>query len=131
MDYHMSVKINMPFDQALEMVKSEVTAEGMGILTEIDIKAKLMEKLGVDFSNYVILGVCHPPSAYQALQAEPQIGVMLPCNVIIREIENGEIEVAAVDPETTMQFIGNEELSETAGHVKMRLCNILERIAAV
>ena len=99
--------------------------EGFGVLTEIDIKATLKEKLDVDFRNYKILGACNPPFAYKALQAEEHIGLMLPCNVVVQEKEGGEIEVSAVDPMASMQAVKNEELGEVAGMVKLKLQNVI------
>src|SRR5512133_3809839 len=110
MSYYFSKIIHVKFDKAVSNVIEELKNEGFGILTEIDVTETLKRKLNVDFPNYTILGACNPPFAYRALQAEPHIGVMLPCNVIIRELEKGTTEVAAVDPLASMQAIQNEEL---------------------
>jgi len=118
----------MNFEKATSRAKEELKNEGFGILTEIDVTETLKRKLNVDFPNYTILGACNPPFAYRALQAEPHIGVMLPCNVIIRELEDGKTEVAAVDPLASMQAIQNEELQSIAHEIRMKLKKVIERL---
>jgi uncharacterized protein (DUF302 family) len=98
------------FEKAIADVTEELKKEGFGILTEIDVTATLKKKLNVDFPKYTILGACNPPLAYKALQAEAKIGTMLPCNVIVQELADGTIDVAAVDPLASMQSIRNPEL---------------------
>ena len=102
--------------------------EGFGVLTEIDVKATLKKKLDVDFRNYRILGACNPPFAYQALQAEAQIGLMLPCNVVVQENENGRTIVSAIDPLASMQAVENESLGEVAEQVRAKLQKVIESI---
>jgi uncharacterized protein (DUF302 family) len=118
----------MSFEKATSRAIEELKIEGFGILTEIDVTETLKRKLKVDFPNYTILGACNPPFALRALQAEPHIGVMLPCNVIIRELENGKTEVAAVDPLASMQAIQNEELQSIAHEIRIKLKKVIERM---
>lgn len=128
MSYHFSKKLDISFEEAIEKVTDALKEEGFGILTEIDIKATLKKKLDADFRNYQILGACNPPLAYEALKAEPHIGLMLPCNVIVQEHENGKVEVSAVDPVASMQAIQNEELGEVAGNVRMLLKRVIDSL---
>ena len=121
MKYYISKKISTDFDQAVLLVIESLKNEGFGILTEINLQEKLKEKLDVDFRKYKILGACNPAYAYKALQMEDKIGTMLPCSVIIQELENNEIEVAAVDPIASMMAIENAELVELAGEIKEKL----------
>ncbi len=128
MSYFFSKIINVKFAKAMSNVIEELKNEGFGILTEIDVTETLKRKLNVGFPNYTILGACNPPFAYRALQTEPHIGVMLPCNVIIRELEDGKIEVAAVDPLASMQSIQNEELQAIAQEIQMKLKKVIENL---
>lgn len=125
MDYHFSRQLDMEFADAEARVVARLAAEGFGVLTEIDVQATLKKKLGVDFSPYKILGACNPQYAYQALQAEPRIGTMLPCNVILRALGDGGIEVSAVDPLASMQAIDNPELGEIAAQVQAKLRQVI------
>src|SRR4030066_134424 len=115
MSYYFSKTIESSFEDAINKVTEELKNEGSGILTEIDVQATLKKKLDVDFGKYKILGACNPPFAYKALQAEPRIGTMLPCNVIVQELEEGLIEGSAIDPIASMQATRNEELGSIAG----------------
>lgn len=126
MSYYFSKIVPSDFDTAIENVTAALKEEGFGILTEIDVRATFKKKLDVDFRPYKILGACNAPFAYKALQAEEKIGTMLPCNVIVRETENGEVEVAAVDPVASMQAIKNEALGEIANTVRERLKRVVE-----
>ncbi|PLX95734.1 MAG: hypothetical protein C0619_00790 [Desulfuromonas sp.] len=128
MSYYFSTKIESEFEQAIERVTGELQKEGFGILTEIDVKATLKKKLDVDFRNYLILGACNPPFAYRALQTEPKLGIMLPCNVVVEELEDGLIEVAAVDPLVAMAVVDNQELEEVATEIRQKLKNALGRL---
>ncbi|MEZ4773802.1 MAG: DUF302 domain-containing protein [Bacteroidia bacterium] len=129
MDYYFKTTLNnITFDRAIERIIEELKTEGFGVLTEIDIKATLKEKLDVDFYNYRILGACNPPFAYKALQAEDKIGTMLPCNVIVQEREPGIIEVSAVDPVASMMAIENEALGEVAVQVRDKLKKVIEQL---
>lgn len=128
MSYCFSTEVNISYSAALEKVSDELKKEGFGILTEIDVQATLKQKLGVDFPPYCILGACNPPFAHQALQTEPRIGVMLPCNVIVRDLGDGRVEVAAVDPVASMQAIHNEALGSIAQQVRAKLQKVIERL---
>ncbi len=125
MSFHITTTMSGSFDEAIEKVTEELKKEGFGVLTEIDMTATLKKKLDVDIHNYRILGACNPPNAYKALQAEDKIGLMLPCNVIVQEKENG-IEVSAVDPVASMQSIDNSDLIEVAGEVRDKLARVIE-----
>ncbi len=128
MSYFFSKTVDISFTKAISRVIEELKREGFGILTEIDIKETFKRKLDVDFPEYTILGACNPPFAYRALQAEPKIGLMLPCNVIIRELNDGKIEVAAVDPLASMQSIENKELQSIAGEIQLKLKKVIEQL---
>ena len=119
--YYFKTVLDMPYKQAVEKVREALAAEGFGILTEIDVKATLKSKLDVDFKPYVILGACNPPLAYKTLQAEEQIGLMLPCNVVVQETAGGRSIVAALNPLVAMQSVGNSELEPTAKEVTDKL----------
>lgn len=121
MKYYISKKINTNFDQAVQLITEALKKEGFGVLTEINLQEKLKEKLNVDFRKYKILGACNPAYAYKALQMEDKIGTMLPCSVIIQELEKNEIEVAAVDPVSSMMAIENPDLAGIAGEIKEKL----------
>ncbi len=116
------------FDEAIEQVTAELKKEGFGVLNEIDMKATLKKKLDVDFKNYKILGACNPQLAYKALQQEDKIGILLPCNVIVEQHETGDIEVAAVDPITTMGAVKNESLGGVAKEVQEKLKRVIENL---
>jgi uncharacterized protein (DUF302 family) len=118
MSYHFSKTIALPMDRAIEHVTAALAAKGFGVLTTIDISATLKKKLGVDFRPYVILGACNPGFAYKALQQESRIGTMLPCNVILQQVEQGQVEVSAVDPMASMQGVNNPGLATIAGEVR-------------
>lgn len=128
MSYYFSKKLKMGFDEAILRVTEELKKEGFGILTEIDVNATLKKKLNVDFHKYTILGACNPPFAYRALQAEPKIGTMLPCNVVVEELTDGEIEVAAVDPLASMQSIQNNKLQAIAKEIQLKLKKVIEQL---
>lgn len=128
MDYYYSKVVNLSFDEALVRVTDELKKEGFGVLTEIDVRDTLKKKLDVDFRNYRILGACNPPFAYQALLAEPQIGLMLPCNVVVQDGEEGQTIVSAIDPLASMQAVENEALGEVAEQIKTRLQKVIENI---
>ena len=128
MSYYFSKILNVSFDEAILKVTDELKKEGFGILTDIDVKEALKKKLNVDFKKYRILGACNPPFAYQALQAEDKIGTMLPCNVIVQELADGSVEVAAVDPVASMQAIENPKLGEIATQVQAKLRKVVENL---
>lgn len=116
------------FDQAIEEVTAELKKEGFGVLTEIDVRETLKKKLDVDFKKYKILGACNPSFAHKALQHEDKIGVMLPCNVIVEEHDNGDVEVSAVDPVSSMSAVENESLGEIAAEVRDNLKKVISRL---
>ena len=128
MSYYFSKTLDLSFDETITRVIDELKKEGFGVLTEIDIKATLKKKLDVGFRDYRILGACNPPFAYQALQAEPHIGLMLPCNVVVQEGENGQTIVSAIDPVASMQAVENESLGEVARQVKVKLQKVVESV---
>ena len=125
MKYYISKTIKTSFENAEIQTIEALKKEGFGVLTEIDIQEKLKEKLNVEFRKYKILGACNPPKAYEALQHEDKIGVMLPCNVIIQELANNEIEVAAVDPAASMMAVENKALANIAGDIKAKLERVI------
>jgi len=116
----------MSYEDAVAKVRETLQAEGFGVLTEIDVQATLKKKLDVDFRKYVILGACNPPFAYRSLQAERDIGLLLPCNVIVYEEDDGTTVVAAMDPAAAMVMIENTELSDVAEEVRARLARAVE-----
>ncbi|MDX9852565.1 MAG: DUF302 domain-containing protein [Tenuifilaceae bacterium] len=128
MKYYISKTINADFDKAMEQTILALKNEGFGVLSQIDIKEKLKEKLDVDFKKYTILGACNPPSAYKALQVEDKIGTMLPCNVIVQEHSEGKVEVAAVDPVASMMAVENQQLSGIAKDIRARLERVIESL---
>lgn len=125
-EYTFVATLDGSFDDVIEQVTEALKEEGFGVLTEIDVKETLREKLDVDFPPYRILGACNPPLAHQALQTEPRIGAMLPCNVIVRQVGNQHIEVAAIDPVASMAAIDNDALEGIAQDVRGRLKRIVE-----
>lgn len=128
MSYYFSKELQMDFAKAITKVKEELKKEGFGVLTEIDVKATLKNKLDVDFRQYTILGACNPTFAYKALQAEAHIGTMLPCNVIVQELAGGKVEVAAVDPLASMQSIQNKELQPIAAEIQLKLKRVIAQL---
>ncbi len=128
MSYYFSKEVKLTFEQAIEKVTNELSKEGFGILTEIDVSSTLKKKLNVDFPKYQILGACNPPFAYKALLAEDKIGTMLPCNVVVRESSHGKIEIAAVDPIASMMAVKNEALNEIAIEVQQKLKRVIQSI---
>jgi len=128
MKYYIAKTIGKDFNDAIDKTKAALKSEGFGVLSEIDIHEKLKEKLGVEFGKYKILGACHPPSAFKALQKECRIGTMLPCNVIVRETEDGRTEVAAVNPVASMQAVENDSLKSIAEDIRAKLENVIASI---
>ncbi|HKJ46748.1 MAG TPA: DUF302 domain-containing protein [Balneolales bacterium] len=128
MKYYFSKKVDLDFDKAIDKVTKELKEEGFGVLTEIDVKATLKKKLDVDFRNYRILGACNPEFAHKALLAEDKIGTMLPCNVIVQELDDGSVEVSAIDPVASMQAVDNDELPAVASEVRKRLSKVVESL---
>lgn len=128
MSYYISKIIDREFEQAIAAVTDGLKREDFGVLTEIDVKTTLKNKLNVDFPKYRILGACNPPYAYQALQAEPHIGTMLPCNVIVRELPDNSVEVAAIDPLASMQAVENPKLQSIAEEIQGKLRKVIEQL---
>jgi uncharacterized protein (DUF302 family) len=128
MSYYFSKRLNITFDEALKRVTEELKNEGFGVLTEIDVKKTLKNKLDVDFRNYKILGACNPPFAYRALEAEDRIGLMLPCNVIVQERDGNEVEVSTIDPMASMQAIDNPDLRGVAEEVRDKLKRVIDNL---
>lgn len=127
MSYYMARRSRQPFEEVLKRVQSSLAQEGFGVLTEIDVRATLKKKLDVDFPNYRILGACNPPFAYKALQTENKIGTMLPCNVVVQQISDEEVEIAAVDPVASMQAVENEALQPIAEEIREKLEAVVAR----
>lgn len=128
MKYYFNKTVKSEFDQVMNKVKKELEAEGFGVLTEINVNETFKKKLDVDFKRYHILGACNAPYAHKALTAEDKIGTMLPCNVILQEIEPGKIEVAAVNPLASMQAVKNDALESIANDIAAKLKNVIERL---
>ena len=127
--YTLSATTQLPFAEAVERVQAELKTEGFGVLCEIDVQATLREKLGVEAEPYLILGACNPQLAHQALQAEPDLGVLLPCNVVVYQ-RDGETHITAIDPERMLSIVDNDDLAPVAAEVKGRLGTVVERAAA-
>jgi uncharacterized protein (DUF302 family) len=128
MSYCFSTKLDIPFEQAVEVVVARLKSEGFGVLSTIDVQQTLKQKLGVEFPRYTILGACNPAFAYKALTAEHNIGTMLPCNVVVREDSDGKTVIAAIDPMKSMQAVENPALAEIATVVQSTLRGIIESI---
>jgi len=127
MSYVFTKTLDIPFDEAIERVTGALGERGFGVLTTIDVAATLKKKIDVDFRPYTILGACNPGFAHQALLAEPHIGAMLPCNVIVQAVEGG-VEVAAVDPVASMASVENDALGEVATQVRTTLQEVVESL---
>ena len=128
MSYSIGKKVEMSYDDALVKVTEELKKEGFGVLTEIDVKATLKEKLDIDVQRYKILGACNPPFAHKALQTEPGVGLLLPCNVIVYESENGETNVAAINAKAMLSVIGRDDIEPIAEEVNERLKRVIDSL---
>ena len=128
MSYSISKTTNLPYEEAVERTVEELKKDGFGVLTEIDVRATLKKKLDVDFPRYIILGACNPPFAHRALSAETEIGLLLPCNVIVHELKDGSVSIAAMDPAVVMNFVENDEIKKVAAEVREILVRVLDRI---
>jgi uncharacterized protein (DUF302 family) len=126
--YTLNTTTELGFTDAATRVREELANEGFGVLCEIDVQATLKQKLGIDRDPYLILGACNPTLAHAALEAEPELGVLLPCNVVVYQ-QKGHTHIAAVDAEQMLSNVGNEQLTETASEVKRRLSDVVERAA--
>ncbi|OGG83046.1 hypothetical protein A3A42_03355 [Candidatus Kaiserbacteria bacterium RIFCSPLOWO2_01_FULL_55_25] len=127
MKYGYKRNVPLPFGEAVEKVRNELSKEGFGVLTEIDVKATLKKKLNVDYENYLILGACNPPLALKALQAEKDIGLFLPCNVIVYE-DGGKIFVSAIMPTVAMRVVGNLSLADLGKMVEDKLKKVVDNV---
>ncbi|MFZ2493765.1 MAG: DUF302 domain-containing protein [Thermoanaerobaculia bacterium] len=126
--YGIRVKVPLGYEMALQKTREALKEQGFGVLTEIDMKEKMKEKLGVDFKRYIILGACNPPLAWKALQAETEVGLLLPCNVIVYEEGEGSV-VAALDPQALIGMAGNPGLQEMAAEARALLEKALQAVA--
>ncbi len=130
MGYALSTTVDEPFEQTLEATRAALAQQGFGVLTEIDLKATLKAKLDVDTAPQVILGACRPPLAHAALLAEPSIGLLLPCNVVVRAIDDDRTLVEAMDPAVMVTVSGNEKLTDVAADARDRLTAALDSLTA-
>lgn len=128
MSYYYTKITDYGFDEAIEKVTEKLQKEGFGILTEIDVTATFKKKINVDFRPYRILGACNPHFAHQAIQAEEKIGTMLPCNVIVQQLDNGKVEVSAVNPMASMMAVKNDSLGDIATQVSDKLENVIKQL---
>lgn len=128
MDYYFSNMLSATFEEAVEITTEALKTEGFGVISTINIHEKLKEKLDVDFKKYMILGACNPPYAYKALQVEDKIGTMLPCNVLVIEQADRQIEIAAVNPIASMQAIESPALADLAGEITGKLKKVIENL---
>ncbi|MBL7056366.1 DUF302 domain-containing protein [Candidatus Woesearchaeota archaeon] len=127
MEYGIKKEVSISYEGAVQKAREELQKEGFGVLTEIDVKATLKKKLDLDMDNYIILGACNPPLAHQALEAEQDIGLMLPCNVIVYE-KDGKVYVSGVRPSAAMSMIENEKLAELASKVEEKMEKVISSI---
>lgn len=127
MSYNFSKTVDYTFEETLTKVAEELKKEGFGVLTEIDVKETLKKKLDVDFRKYKILGACNPPFAYKALSMEDNIGVLMPCNVVVQE-KDGKVQVSAVNPMESMKAVGNQALADVADEITSKLQKVLESL---
>jgi|SRR5690606_26082718 len=128
MSYYFSKIVTGDWQKIKENVIAKLKEQGFGVLTEIDMKTTLKNKIGVDIMRYEILGACNPPFAYQAVTAEENIGLMLPCNVVLKEVGDDQVEVSAVDPIASMQAVKNDNLGEVAQQVQDKLKQFIETL---
>jgi len=121
-------KVDMDFDAAIEKVTADLQTEGFGVMSDIDVAAKMKEKLGEDMPRYRILGACNPALAYQAINAVPDIGLLLPCNVLVREDDDGDVFVSFMDPQSVLSLVDHPGVEPLAGEVKARLERVLAAV---
>ena len=128
-EYGIGVELQLDFDSAVERTIERLKDQGFGVLTQIDIKETLKQKLGVDFKKYRILGACNPPLAHKALSAEDEIGLLLPCNVIVYETSEGKVRVSAIDPVAAMSVVGSDAIRPIAEEVSQKLTAVISALA--
>ncbi|WP_300578640.1 DUF302 domain-containing protein [Phenylobacterium sp.] len=128
MTYYHAKMVDRTSDDALAATREALAQEGFGVITEIDIRKTMQAKLGEDFRPYTILGACNPSLAHEALKLEDKVGTMLPCNVVVQQLDEGRVEVAAIDPVASMQAIENRALKEKAAEVARKLKDAVERL---
>ena len=128
MSYYFSKTLTTSFDEAVRRTTEALKREGFGIITEIDVKDTFKKRINVDFRSYRILGACNPGLAYEALQIEDKVGTMLPCNVVVQDIDGSQTEVAAIDPVASMQAIDNPRLKQAAERVQAKLKKVIESL---
>ena len=128
MSYYISKTVNSPFDAVVAEVTARLKEQGFGVLTDIDVQSTIKAKIGVDMAKYRILGACNPRFAHEALQIEDKLGVLLPCNVIVRETPDSKVEVASIDPVAAMERTGNPALRSTAEEVRRLLTNVVSQL---
>lgn len=127
--YGFGIDLDRPFEEVLTAVQNALKEQGFGVLTTIDVKATLKEKLGLDMERYVILGACNPPLAHRALETEREVGLLLPCNVVVREV-NGKTRVEIADPKAMLGIVGNPALDELANEARSCLEHALQTLAS-
>jgi uncharacterized protein (DUF302 family) len=127
-NYGFGKAVDLNFDEAVDKVTAVLATEGFGVLSDIDVAAKMKEKLNKDMPRYRILGACNPPLAFQAVSAEKEIGLLLPCNVVVREDDDGDVHISFMDPEAVMGLVGNPGVEPLASEVKAKLEKVLEAL---
>jgi uncharacterized protein (DUF302 family) len=127
--YSIGIELQLDFDSAVERTVERLKDQGFGVLTEIDVKETLKQKLGVDFKNYRILGACNPPLAHKALSAEDEIGLLLPCNIVVYETSEGKVRVSAIDPVAAMSVVGSDAIRPVAEEVRRKLSTVISALA--
>lgn len=127
-DYGLTTRLNVPYEEAVEKTRAALKEEGFGVLTEIDVKKTIKEKLGIDVEKYVILGACNPPLAHRALESDPFVGLLLPCNVVVWE-EKGQSVISAIAPVALMSGVGNQALETVAAEVQPKLERVIKKLS--